>query len=139
MIKVLNDASYMKDDPVRPSLSYAFRKSVGEIFYIGEDKPDAVVCVAYTSDIPTTVRELAIYAHPPGNNCIAYTVWSYTKGAGRDIINELRDYAWDNKFHRLVTLSPKTEMARKFHLRNGAFTLSENQETDNYEYELYET
>ena len=54
MIKVLNDASYVKDDPVRPSLSYAFRKSVGEMFYIGEDKPDAIVCVAYTSDIPTT-------------------------------------------------------------------------------------
>ena len=33
----------------------------------------------------------------------------------------------------------KTEMSRKFHLRNGAFTLSENEETDNYEYELYET
>ena len=139
MIKVLNDASYMKDDPVRPSLSYAFRKSVGEIFYIGEDKPDAIVCVAFTTDIPKTVRELALYSHPQGDNCIAYTVWSYTKGAGRDIINELRNYAWDNKFHRLVTLSPKTEMARKFHLRNGAFTLSENQETDNYEYELYET
>ena len=39
-MKVLDDASYVKDDPVRPSLSYAFRKSVGEIFYIGEDKPD---------------------------------------------------------------------------------------------------
>ena len=63
LMKVLDDASYVKDDPVRPSLSYAFRKSVGEIFYIGEDKPDAIVCVAYTSDIPTTVRELALYAH----------------------------------------------------------------------------
>ena len=138
-MKVLDDVSFVKDDPVRPSLSYAFRKSVGEIFYIGEDKPDAIVCVAYAREVPTTVRELALYSHPRGDIGIAYTVWSYTKGAGRDIINELRDYAWDNKFHRLVTLSPKTEMARKFHLRNGAFTLSENQETDNYEYELYET
>jgi hypothetical protein len=139
LIKILDDASYMKDDPVRPVLSYAFRKSVGEIFYIGEDKPDAIVCVAYTTDIPTTVRELALYSHPKGDNCIAYTVWSYTPRSGRNIIFSLRDYAIENDFKRLVTLSPKTEMARKFHLSNGAFILNENQETDNYEYELYET
>ena len=108
-MKVLDDVSYVKDDPVRPSLSYAFRKSVGEIFYIGEDKPDAIVCVAYTSGY-THNRKRTGCMHTHSNNCIAYTVWSYTKGAGRDIINELRDYAWDNKFHRLVTLSPKTEM-----------------------------
>jgi len=35
---------------------------------------------------------------------------------------------------RFVTLSPKTEMARKFHHSNGAITLSENEVTDNYEY-----
>ena len=39
------------------------------------------------------------------------------------IINELCDYAWDNNFKRLITLSPKTEMSRKFHLKNGAFVL----------------
>ena len=58
-MKVLDDASYVKDDPVRPSLSYAFRKSVGEMFYIGEDKPDAIVCVAYTREVPKTLQELA--------------------------------------------------------------------------------
>ena len=30
-MKVLDDASYVKDDPVRPSLSYAFRKFKGEL------------------------------------------------------------------------------------------------------------
>ena len=54
----------MKDDPVRPSLSYAFRKSVGEIFYIGEDKPDAIVCVAYTSDIPTNRKRTRAICTP---------------------------------------------------------------------------
>ena len=53
-MKVLDDASYVKDDPVRPSLSYAFRKSVGEMFYIGDDTPDAIVCVAYTREVPKT-------------------------------------------------------------------------------------
>ena len=35
---------------------------------------------------------------------------------------------------RFVTLSPKTEMAEKFHLRNGAVVFRENEETINYEY-----
>jgi len=33
-----------------------------------------------------------------------------------------------------VTLSPKTEMARKFHLKNGARELRENSDTVNYIY-----
>ena len=37
---------------------------------------------------------------------------------------------------RYVTLSPKTEMARKFHLRNGATLLKENEFTFNFEYRL---
>ncbi len=42
----------------------------------------------------------------------------------------------DPHITRLVTLSPKTDMARKFHLNNGASTLSNNILTDNYEYKL---
>ena len=72
-MKVLDDASYVKDDPVRPSLSYAFRKSVGEMFYIGEDTPDAIVCVAYTREVPKTLQELALYSHPKGDIGVAYT------------------------------------------------------------------
>jgi hypothetical protein len=37
---------------------------------------------------------------------------------------------------RFVTLSPKTEMARRFHTKNGAITLRENEETVNYEYKV---
>ena len=33
-----------------------------------------------------------------------------------------------------VTLSPKTEMARRFHLKNGARELRENSTTVNYIY-----
>jgi hypothetical protein len=33
-----------------------------------------------------------------------------------------------------VTLSPKTEMARKFHLKNGAEVFRENPDTVNYLY-----
>ena len=136
LIKVLKTPSYVEDDPVRPSLSYSFRKHVGEIFYIGEDKPDAIVCCAYNYEVPERVQDLVFYSYPRGRICVAYTVWSYTPGAGRDLIFELRDWAIENNFTRLVTLSPKTAMAKKFHLRNGALLLRENEKTDNYEYEL---
>jgi hypothetical protein len=35
---------------------------------------------------------------------------------------------------RFVTLSPKTNMARRFHLKNGAIVFRENDDTVNYEY-----
>jgi hypothetical protein len=35
---------------------------------------------------------------------------------------------------RFVTLSPKTQMAKRFHLKNGAVTFRENDLTVNYEY-----
>ena len=31
-------------------------------------------------------------------------------------------------------MSPKTEMARNFHLKNGAYELKSNRETINFEY-----
>ena len=36
--------------------------------------------------------------------------------------------------NRYVTLSPQTEMARKFHLANGATVLQVNSTSVNYEY-----
>ena len=39
-------------------------------------------------------------------------------------------------FNRLVTLSPLTDMARKFHLRNGAVELQVNETTQNFEYKV---
>ena len=42
-----------------------------------------------------------------------------------------RDYPSVTRF---VTLSPKTEVARRFHLRNGAIVFRENLDTINYEY-----
>jgi len=35
---------------------------------------------------------------------------------------------------RFITLSPQTEMARRFHLRNGAVVLQVNTTSVNYEY-----
>jgi hypothetical protein len=86
--------------------------------------------------VPATEEELFEYADPMGDILIAYTVWSYKKGAGRKIINQLRDSAIDEKCTRLVTLSPKTEMAERFHISNGAKCISRNESSNNFEYDL---
>ena len=135
IMKILTNEEYIKDDPVRPSLSYAWRKSVGEVYYIGEeDDPSAIVCVAMATHIPIDTKDIALSER--GLYCIPYTVWSYKPKAGRNIIFALRDMAIQNGWERLVTLSPPTDMAHKFHTLNGAFLLSDNNKTRNYEYPL---
>jgi hypothetical protein len=37
---------------------------------------------------------------------------------------------------RLITLSPLTDMARKFHLKNGAKEVQVNLTTQNFEYDI---
>ena len=70
-----------------------------------------------------------------GSIAIAYTVWSKKKGGGKKIVREVYKMIKEsNHLHRLVTLSPMTDMARKFHLRNGAKELRVNKTTVNFEY-----
>jgi hypothetical protein len=73
-----------------------------------------------------------------GNIAVAYTVWSRKRGAGREIINKLAE--WSKKHHceRLVTLSPLTPMATHFHITNGAKQIKVSEETQNFEYMIYE-
>lgn len=132
-------------DPVRPELDLNFRLSPGRRVYVLEtdDKYQAAICVAYTNEVPTTVKELDLMSQAAcqedqhGSICIAYTVWSRAPRAGRDIVFRLLDECRANdNVKRLVTLSPKTDMARRFHLNNGAVTLQNNTATDNYEYSL---
>ena len=138
------------DDPVRPELSNQFRTSFGRkiygVKYQGEIH--AVMCFAFTNNIPKTVDELDLLskdaflqsAHRDqnvGKIAIAYTVWSKKKGGGKLIVKEVyKMIKKSNHLNRLVTLSPLTEMARKFHLRNGAVELQVNDETQNFEYKV---
>ena len=72
-----------------------------------------------------------------GQIAIAYTVWSTKKGGGKLIVKEVfRQIKKSNHLNRLVTLSPLTEMATKFHLRNGAKLLQINETTQNFEYKV---
>ena len=93
----------------------------------------AVICVAHLEAIPITEEELMSFGW--GTFSIFYTVWSKEKGLGRQIIvdtwNLLKGQHFNNRY---VTMSPKTDMAMKFHLKNGAILLQENPETNNFEY-----
>mgnify|MGYP001219672122 CR=1 FL=1 len=129
----------IKDDPVRPGLSFVWRARMGPIFYRGAlEEPDAVVCTATLPGVPQDVRDVVNLKHAGQEETVvcAYTVWSYKPRAGRKIIFDLREWAIDNKYERLVTLSPQTDMAHKFHINNGAWLLRENKDTRNYEYDL---
>jgi hypothetical protein len=66
---------------------------------------------------------------------VAYTIWSYSAGAARELIMAVRDVVKDT-VTELVTLSPQTEMARRFHQSNGAVLIRENADTWNFEYSL---
>ena len=138
------------DDPVRPELSNDFRTSYGrKIFGVKyQNEIHAVMCFAFTNNIPRTVDELdrlskdaflqsAHRDQNVGKIAIAYTVWSKKKGGGKLIVKEVyKMIKKSNHLNRLVTLSPLTEMARKFHLRNGAVELQVNEETQNFEYKV---
>lgn len=131
------DADILKDDPVRPHISKADRLSDGRQVFVLENNGQiaAVICVAYTNAVPKDEFELAAYNAFDGTCAIFYTVWSYEKGAGREIIQKVSDHltkrGWIKRF---VTLSPLTEMAEKFHLRNGAELIYKGKTCQNFEY-----
>jgi len=57
------------------------------------------------------------------------------KGGGKLIVKEVyKMIKKSNHLNRLVTLSPLTDMATKFHLRNGAKLVRVNEDTQNFEY-----
>ena len=132
-----------KDDPVRPNLNPKFRLTENRVnFLLTQDftKPCAIVCVAFTKDIPKTEKQLEIYSinkiSVNYDKAIFYTIWSYSKGSGKDILFNTVFWLKKNKpeIKRYITMSPKTEMARNFHLKNGAYELKSNRETINFEY-----
>ena len=138
------------EDPVRPELNNVFRRSYGRkiygVKYMGEIY--AVMCFAYTNKIPKNIEELDKLSHDAflqsaqrdqkvGQIAIAYTVWSKKKGGGKLIVKEVfKKIKKSNHLNRLVTLSPLTEMATKFHSKNGAKLLQINENTQNFEYTI---
>ena len=139
-----------EEDPVRPELDNKFRTGFGRKIYGVEYKGEghAVMCFAYTNEIPKSVDELeklstdaflqsAMRDQSGGQIAIAYTVWSKKKGGGKLIVKEVfKKIKKSNHLNRLVTLSPLTEMATNFHEKNGAKLIQINETTQNFEYKV---
>ena len=139
-----------KEDPVRPELDNVFRRSYGRkiygVKYGGEIH--AVMCFAYTNQIPKSVDELDKFSHDAflqsaqrdqnvGKIAIAYTVWSKKKGGGKLIVKEVfKKIKNSNHLNRLITLSPLTDMAYKFHIKNNAKLIRVNETTQNFKYKV---
>ena len=141
----------VKEDPVRPELDLQFRQSYGrKIYGLKDDVGDisAIMCFAFTNDVPKTVEEMDQMSYDAalqsihragvqGSIAIAYTVWAKKKGGGRAIVNEVyKMVKKSTHLTRLVTLSPLTDMARNFHIKNGAKELQVNKTSQNFEYDI---
>lgn len=127
-------------DPVRPELSVEFKTRPGRFVY-GLKSPSgtyaAFVCFSQSTEVPSDIISLSNMTDTSGRIAVPYTVWSNVRGAGRAIIQRLIGLVKSsNLADRVVTLSPRTEMAKKFHLRNSATIYRENVVTVNFEYDL---
>ncbi len=146
MLRLLKqtESILIKDDPVRPCFTYEWRTASGREVWVWEERDtvEAVICVAYTNEVPTSEWELDLFSQAAcqdeqqGTVAVFYTVWSYTPGAGRTLVNELALHLRRSRplLQRWVTLSPLTEMATRFHIKNGAQLLQVNSTTQNFDY-----
>ena len=142
MLEIVDEKSmwvgFYKDDPVRPHINQLFRISDNrKMFGLFDDNfmnCRAIVCVAFNKDVCTSENDLS----NDGNNVATfYTVWSYEKGAGRQMVLEAAEAIKQSRpVTRFVTLSPLTEMAERFHLRNGALLIARGTECQNFEYTI---
>jgi hypothetical protein len=140
----------VNEDPIRSELDVVFRRSYGRKIYSVKYKKEicAIMCFGFANEVPKSVKELDLMTKDAylksaqrdqkiGKIAIAYTVWSKKKGGGKLIVKEVfKMIKKSNHLNRLVTLSPLTEMARNFHLKNGAIELSVNKDTQNFEYKI---
>ena len=130
-----------EDDPVRPELDNTFRTTKGrKIFGLKfKDEIEGVVCLAFTNELPATVKELDLMSVDENNSqiAVAYTLWSLKKGAGKKIMKELLKYMKkQNNIDSIMTLSPLTPVATHYHIRNGAKLIKINPTTQNFQYRI---
>ena len=141
MLHIITDIAdplldYLRDDPVRPDIPREFRVTEHRfVVALVDDQPRAMVCVSLKQDVPATVSDLAGDCDVP-TTAVFYTIWSYVSGAASELLFDTVRSIQEQfpTVTRFVTLSPKTEMAHRFHMRNGAQVFRENADTINYEY-----
>jgi len=127
----------IKDDPVRPHIPLEQRiNDAAEILILkaGEEVL-AATCMQWLNDVPEDENDLVEMAKDK-NIAVFYTIWSYSPGAGQNLIKAAAEWLKTeySELKGIVTLSPQTPMARRFHLKNGAKIRKENPTSVNYEY-----
>ena len=130
-------AGIIKDDPVRPHIPLEQRiNDAAELLILkaGEEIL-AATCMQWLKDIPKDEQDL-IDIDKDKNVAVFYTIWSYKPGAGQALIKQAADWILKeyDSVQDIVTLSPQTELAKRFHHKNGAITLRENETSVNYRY-----
>jgi hypothetical protein len=142
-LKIITDitdpiVAWIKDDPVRPEIDIDMRVNHNSRIYAlyeqEREQPLAITCVKFLETVPSSVQELV--AVTEYTIAVFYTIWSYRAGSAADLIKQAKASISEElpNIRQFVTLSPKTDMARRFHLRNGASVLRENADTVNYIY-----
>ena len=138
-VKDINDplAQLIKDDPVRPHIPLEQRiNETSEILMLrAGEQVLAATCMAWLKDIPEDEQDLLDLIDTK-DVAVFYTIWSYSPGAGQSLIKAAAEWllaAFPN-VKSIVTLSPQTEMARRFHLKNGATVHKTNETSVNYKY-----
>lgn len=138
-IRELTDplVSLIKDDPVRPHIPLEQRvNDAAEILMLkaGEEVL-AATCMQWLKDIPASEQDL-IDIDKDKNVAVFYTIWSYSPGAGQALIKAAANWLLTDHpgITAIVTLSPQTKMAERFHLKNGASVHRQNETSVNYKY-----
>lgn len=127
----------IKDDPVRPHIPLEQRiNDTAEILMLkaGEEVL-AATCMAWLKDIPEDEQDL-VDLKDTKDVAVFYTIWSYKPGAGASLLKQAADWLLKDfpNVKAIVTLSPQTEMAKRFHLKNGATVHRTNETSVNYKY-----
>ena len=105
------DTCDVKEDPIRPGLDVKFRTSHGRKIFGVKYKNEicAIMCFGFTNEIPKTINEFDLM-----------TKDAHLQSASR----------------RNENVGKIADMARNFHLRNGAKELQVNEESQNFEYKI---
>ena len=127
----------IKDDPVRPHIPLEQRiNEAAEILILkAGDEILAATCMQWLKNVPESEEDLINMAKDK-EIAVFYTIWSYAPGAGASLLKKAANWLLTEHtdIKGIVTLSPQTAMAKRFHLKNGARIRKENATTVNYEY-----
>ena len=165
MLIKLNAADHLyliKDDPVRLKLFKDNSKRFEDPFHVYAEINDetgeiaAVVCTIICKFVPQDEYQIKLVAMGKtkqieeqlkereemhgelGVVLCPYSIWSYQRGHGRKLITNLLEAApiLHPEVDAVITMSPHTDTAMRFHLNNGAGIFSTNDACVNYEYEV---